>query len=219
MKTVMELTLMNIATDILVIINKCYVYGLRSIIFTFLLILSSSIQATETEIKKSQFSEPLFGVTINKKFIIIPRYTPKENCVSIENDDTIFYISKSLLEKTYLADIKNDVFEITGPLHPEKITEARYSKYAKIILDNQLNRIDAFGCNEIKATLSSKTLYLIKRLLNSGQVSVLDKSKNKFTKKITVKYTANHNSLGRIAYLTATIPSKSIMLLRWEDYL
>jgi len=99
------------------------------------------------------------------------------------------------------------------------VAEIKYASFAKVILDNQLNSKDKFGCTKIKASLSAKTLYLIKRLLNAGQVAVLDRSKDKFTKKITVKYTAKQNNLGRIAYITTTIPRKSVLLLRWKDYL
>ena len=191
-----------------------------------LVIFSHSLYAKEavTVIKESQFNEPKFGEAINKAFTIIPNYLPDKDCVYIQNDDTIFYISKLLLEKLQLTQSKNTVSDnntskIKDPTHPEKNAEKKYAEFAKVILDNQLNNKDKFGCTKIKASLSAKTLYLIKRLLNGGQVAVLDRSKDKFTKKITVKYTAKQNNLGRIAYMTTTIPRKSVLLLRWKDYL
>jgi len=203
-------------------------------LFSALVIFSHSLYAkdaveTVTIIKESQFTEPQFGKTINKAFTIIPNYLPNKDCIYIKNDDTVFYISKPLLENLQLSQPKsrakkkagnnNNTKIIKGPMRPEKAAEIKYAGFAKVILDNQLNSKDKFGCTKIKATLSAKTLYLIKRLLNAGQVAVLDRSKNKFTKKIIVKYTAKQNTLGRIAYMTATIPSKSVLLLRWEDYL
>jgi len=206
-------------------------------LFSALVIFSHSLYAkdaveTVTSIKKSQFTEPQFGKPINITFTIIPNYLPNKDCIYIKNDDTIFYISKPLLENLQLSQPKSDARKkasnkvsdnntntIKGQMRPEKMAEIKYAGFAKVILDNQLNSKDKFGCTKIKATLSVKTLYLIKRLLNAGQVAVLDRSKNKFTKKITVKYTAKQNTLGRIAYMTATIPSKSVLLLRWEDYL
>ncbi|MCF6190494.1 MAG: hypothetical protein L3J51_08445 [Cocleimonas sp.] len=197
-------------------------HGYRFMALTFaLVIFSHSLYAKEAAkiINDSQFSEPQFGAAINKAFTVIPNYMPDKKCISIENNDTVFYISKPLLEQLQLTQTKNDASNLNGPLQPEKHAAIRYAQNAKIILENQLTRKDKFGCSEIKATLSSKTLYLIKRLLNSGQVAVLDKAKNKFSKKIIVKYTAKQNTLSRIAYMTATIPSKSVLLLRWEDYL
>jgi hypothetical protein len=187
-----------------------------------LVTFSSSLYAEESVLGKSQFSEPQFSETLSKAFTIIPNYIPNKKCIYIKNDDTIFYISKPLLEKLQLTQPKkpaSSTSTINGPLHPEKIAEIKYAKFAKVILGNQLNSKDQFGCTKIKPSLSTKTLYLIKRLLNSGQVAVLDRSKNKFTKKITVKYSAKQNTLGRIAYMTTTIPSKSVLLLRWKDYL
>jgi len=208
-------------------------YSSTALVFS-LVIFSHSLYAKEavTVIKEPQFTEPQFGKTINKAFTIIPNYLPNKDCIYIKNDDTIFYISKPLLEKLQFSQAKNtarkkagnkasdnNTSTIKGPMRPEKVAEIKYAGFAKVILNNQLNSKDKFGCTKIKATLSAKTLYLIKRLLNAGQVAVLDRSKNKFTKKITVKYTAKKNTLARIAYMTATIPSKSVLLLRWEDYL
>lgn len=208
-------------------------HSFLTVLISAFVIFSHSLYAKEafTVIKESQFKEPQFGEAINKAFTLIPNYLPNKDCIYIKNDDTIFYISKPLLENLQLSQpnnltkknvshkVINNKSTIKGPMRPEKIAEIKYAAFAKVILDNQLNSKDKFGCTKIKATLTAETLYLIKRLLNAGQVAVLDRSKNKFTKKITVKYTAKQNTLGRIAYMTATIPSKSVLLLRWEDYL
>ena len=127
------------------------------------MIFSHSLYAKEavTVIKESQFNEPKFGEAINKAFTITPNYLPDKDCVYIQNDDTIFYISKLLLEKLQLTQSKNTVSDnntskIKDPMHPEKNTEIKYAEFAKVILDNQLNSKDKFDCTKIKASLSAK---------------------------------------------------------------
>ena len=51
------------------------------------------------------------------------------------------------------------------------------------------------------------------------QIDIKDIFKLRIAGFFRIRFTPKQNNLGRIAYMTTTIPRKSVLLLRWKDYL
>ncbi len=174
-----------------------------------------SLTNEEMILLKPQIESPKSGITIDKEFNLTLNYFPKGNCLAIKHDYVTFFISKKLLlnMKSKSDEIKN---RKTDNIAKWKTESERLNlilgNRASLLLKEEQSTFNKYGCNNTNSPISSEIIYLISRLLSSGQISLVkNENPDIFLKQVTVTYTGHEGVFGTISYYSGNIPVIGMM--------
>ena len=141
-----------------------------------------------------QFKVPGDGSSVNEEFTVVLQKAPTLPCISIPTDtgDATLLISRRLLEQLVLSGREN-------PL-TARSTKWLLGERANAILQTISESKDAFGCTTAPWPILIDSIYLLGRLIQSGQLAIMDHKTHVYLPSITVCYFALEAVGGRVSY-------------------
>ncbi len=163
------------------------------------------------KINPPQFTRPAAGKTINETFDIRVDPTPPEECVSIIQRNATLLISLPLLQHLQSSSQK------TWTTESERLAFIDGTRAADLV---QLMgaKEDQHGCRSIQTPVPNDALYLLGKLLDAGQLAVIDNETGQPRPHISVTFSGlkgePHGGFGHIMYaLTNNAPP--FLVLNW----
>ncbi len=141
-----------------------------------------------------QFKVPGDGISVNEEFTVVLQKAPTLPCISIPTDtgDATLLISRRLLEQLVLSGRED-------PLTARSI-KWLLGERANAILQTISESKDAFGCTTAPWPIPIDSIYLLGRLIQSGQLAIMDHKTHVYLPSITVRYFALEAVGGRVSY-------------------
>ena len=141
-----------------------------------------------------QFKVPGDGISVDEEFTVILLKAPTLPCISIPADtgDATLLISRRLLEQLVLSGRED-------PL-AARSTKWLLGERANAILQTISESKDTFGCTKVSWPIPTDSIYLLGRLIQSGQLAVIDHKTRAYLPSITVRYFALEAVGGRVSY-------------------
>lgn len=129
-------------------------------------------------------------------------YIPKGNCLAIKQDYVTFFISKKLL-----LNMKSKSDEIKKWKTESERLNLINGNRASLLLKEEHSSFSKYGCNNTNSPISSEIIYLITRLLDSGQISIVkNDNPDTFIEQVTVTYIGHEGVFGNISYYSGNTP-------------
>ena len=163
-------------------------------------------------IRPPQHPAPPAGTTVHEQFPITLDEVMNHDCVSLIHNQATLLISHPLL-----VQLKANILsEWTTEEERQALIQGRQ---AKALLAQLTTNTDGFGCRTIDPPAPNDSWYLLGKLLDAGQIGVVDNETGQPLKEIVVTYSGiksqPHGGFGQIMYAFTPRASPFLVLSWW----
>ena len=162
-------------------------------------------------IRPPQFTAPPSGQTVKERFDITLDHGPSDHCVSLVHNQATLLISRPLLEQLN-ANIPTDWTT------EEERSALIQGRRAQSLMEQLTTHTDKHGCLNIQGPAPKDSLYLLGKLLDAGQIAVIDNETGQRQNQIVVTFSGitsrPHGGFGQIMY-AFTGKSSPFLVVSW----